>query len=133
MPRELCWHTRALAWGQLSVLFEPQTSLESQAASCVILDTATGMSALGEYQMGMTNSLICVPGTVLTLVSGGELLASLLAADTYVHTLPKHPFGCQPGKCRCSGSEPSCVSSFTSASAKLSELALSGFLLWDSE
>lgn len=55
----LFMHTGALAWGQPSTLFQPQTSPESQAASCVklLVDTVTWTSALGEFKMGLTNSL----------------------------------------------------------------------------
>lgn len=51
----------------------------------------------------------------------------------YIYIFLKLPFGCQPDKCHCSGSEPSCASCFTSTSTKLSEHALSSFILWDSE
>lgn len=59
MPGELCRHTGALAWGQPSVLLQPQISPEIQAANCVksLVDTVARMTALGEFKMGLTNSL----------------------------------------------------------------------------
>lgn len=95
--------------------------------------TLTKISNPGVYKMRLTNSLMCVAGTMLTLVSGRELLVSLLTANIY--TFPKYSFHCQLDKCYCCRSEPFCVSCFTSAPAKLclSKHSLHSFLLWDSE
>lgn len=85
MHRELCQQMKALAWGQQSVLLQPQTCLESQAAGCVklLVDIDTNKYPWGLQDGSHILSLICVPGIMLPLVSGGELLMSLLAANIY--------------------------------------------------
>lgn len=95
--------------------------------------TLTKTNNSGVFKMRLTNSLMSVPGTVLTVVFGRELLVSLLAANIY--PFPKYSFDCQLDKCYCCRSEPFCVSCFTSTCTKLclSKCGLRSFLLWDSE